>query len=240
MTNRMSYRWEGVPQPKDSWREQQDMKPSILTFEFKDATSSCSREYLKMLKQGELRVFGWRTFRFFTALSHFEKKGAFTKPGTYRLIVHGLGKYELYMFETPPAQQPLQSRSPEMHKKVESVKKHLSDNKTAYIIGTIGLTTGTVLGIGVSGKAVTIVDSFKITLVNWKSPHISQTVVTEIRGHRGNMVKCLETGDIYPSQNVAASVLGLNSANLSQHLNGKRAQAGGLHFASLGENLASR
>jgi hypothetical protein len=44
------------------------------------------------------------------------------------------------------------------------------------------------------------------------------------------VIRCLETGEIYPSQNKAANLLGLSASLLSEHLNGSHEHVDGLHF----------
>lgn len=44
------------------------------------------------------------------------------------------------------------------------------------------------------------------------------------------VVRCIETGGIFTSQNAAASELGLSPSHLSAHLNGMREHVNNLHF----------
>ena len=119
---------------------------------------------------------------------------------------------------------------------LDRVKIHLQENKKVYIVGGAALVVGAIGGAVYMGGGVQIVDSFK--LLNWKSPHSSMTVLIR-RGHPGNIIKCLETGELFASQNRAAAVNGLSASNLSQHLNGKQDAVSGLHFESnLGEAVA--
>lgn len=119
---------------------------------------------------------------------------------------------------------------------IEEIKTHFKKNKKFYIVGGISLTVGAVGGACLMSGGVQIVDAFK--LVNWKSSHTSMTVLIR-RGHPGNIIKCLETGELFASQNRAASLNGISASNLSQHLSGKYDHAGGLHFEKLGEAIAA-
>ena len=62
----------------------------------------------------------------------------------------------------------------------------------------------------------------------------TQNVVTVIeregRGHPGYLVRCLETGRVFPSQDAAARSIGAYPSILSSHLQGKHSDVFGLHF----------
>jgi hypothetical protein len=61
-----------------------------------------------------------------------------------------------------------------------------------------------------------------------------QNVVTVIerdgRGHPGYLVQCVETGQIFPSQDAAARSVGAYPSILSSHLQGKHPDVYGFHF----------
>ena len=120
-----------------------------------------------------------------------------------------------------------------MKERIERAKKHLKDNKKIYLIGAGGLVVGVVVGFVSSGKAIQIVDSFNI---KYKSP-TTNTVIAELvrRGHPGNLIRCVETGEVFASQQRAAEVLDVNPGNLSRHLNGKLASVNGKTFELIGE-----
>ena len=65
----------------------------------------------------------------------------------------------------------------------------------------------------------------------------NNTVITDLprRGHPGYNVRCLETGEVFASQNRAAQVMGVNRGELSKNVRGLSAAAGGFHFQRLGE-----
>ena len=126
----------------------------------------------------------------------------------------------------------------------EKLKKHFRDNKKVYI--AVGITAA-VVGTGAY-----------ILYANHKaSCGVAQQMVHDIsaggdvqiagrdvvnvveglakRGHAGNVVRCIETGEIFASQNRAASLFGGDSITMSQHLNGVLENFKGFHFERLGE-----
>lgn len=118
------------------------------------------------------------------------------------------------------------------HQTVETVKTHLQENKKVYIASGVSLVVGAVGALAFSGGGTQIVDSFK--LINWKSPHTSQTVLVR-RGHPGFIIRCNQTGELFASQRRAAIANGINQGTLSSHLHGKYPDIGGLTFTCLGE-----
>jgi len=121
------------------------------------------------------------------------------------------------------------------------MKEHFKKHKTAYLIAGAAV-GGAVLGVvgylilTKNGQLV-INESFQMKLID-RSVH-NNTVITELvrQGHPGNKVRCVETGVVYPSQNVAAKATGVNPGNLSNHLSGRQGSVGGLHFENLGEMM---
>jgi hypothetical protein len=110
------------------------------------------------------------------------------------------------------------------------VKTHLHNNKKVYIAGASCL----VAGMLIAPKQVVIVDALKG--IQWKSPAANEVIAQLIRrGHPGNIVKCIETGIPYASQNQAAQQNGIDPSIMSRHLNGHLENAGGKHFKLLGE-----
>jgi hypothetical protein len=128
--------------------------------------------------------------------------------------------------------------------KWETVKDHVSRHKEAYITGGLCLVVGVIIGAETYHKVSVSQKAQNIALLNWKTfTHMEQnTVIIEVpaRGHRGDVVVCNETGQIFPSQREAAKKLGINQGNLCSHLSGKNSHAGGLTFKSLGENLSEK
>ncbi len=105
-----------------------------------------------------------------------------------------------------------------MNENIEKAKKHLKENHKVYI----GTSTGFVVGIAASvfvhnNGVYNILNSFNF---NWKSTNIGINLPERL-GHPGWIIRCLETDDIFPSQNNAAKSMGLNPRTLSAYLNGK-------------------
>lgn len=119
----------------------------------------------------------------------------------------------------------------------EKAKAHFKKNKNVYIGTGVGIVVGgMVVFVLKSGVNKATIDSFK--LINWKSPHTSQTIQVTIprMGNSGNAVQCLENGVIYPSQNAAAKALNLNPSTVSKYLNGMRESADGFTFDKVTES----
>jgi DNA endonuclease I-HmuI-like, NUMOD-like domain len=122
-----------------------------------------------------------------------------------------------------------------MKERIEKIKDHLKEYRAVYISGAVGIVIG---GVGVyiltkKGGSNQITDSYKL---QWK-PTTTNNVTTILMrlGHPGNMVRCIETGEVFASQNRAAKVMGIKASNLCSHLNGRHPHAGGYHFERIGE-----
>ena len=119
-----------------------------------------------------------------------------------------------------------------MKGRIQKIKAHLRENKRLYLTGGLCFLGGALTVAGHKGT-IQIVDSFN---VKYKSSAVN-VVIAELarRGHPGNLVKCNETGEVFASQNRAAEALGIFASDLSRHLRGKSAHAGGYTFEKLGE-----
>lgn len=117
--------------------------------------------------------------------------------------------------------------------RLSAVKEHLKEHKELYIGLSIGLGIGIVGGLFFRTKVITIVDAFNF---KWKSPSNNYVISQLVRaGHPGNVVRCVETGVVFPSQNQAAKALGINKALVSNQINGLIPTAQGYTFEFLGE-----
>ena len=118
-------------------------------------------------------------------------------------------------------------------KKLEQIKTHLSENKTAYILGgsavAVAIAGGFILGsrgqISISNPA----------MINYKP--IANTVQVQMTrpGPKSFMVQCLENQQTYPSLRQAAKDLGVNVRELSEHIRGLQDSVAGLHFEKVAE-----
>ena len=93
-----------------------------------------------------------------------------------------------------------------MGERIKKIRSHLSDNKKAYFIGTGAVVAAFAAGalMVATQRDIQIADAFNI---NYKSPHIKQIIQQlERRGHPGNVIKCLETGETFASQSRAAAL----------------------------------
>ena len=59
---------------------------------------------------------------------------------------------------------------------------------------------------------------------------LNYTVEANRQGPPSWVVRCLETGEVFSSQNKAAEVLNVSPHDISLYLNGLKDNAGGLHF----------
>lgn len=124
--------------------------------------------------------------------------------------------------------------------KARAVKSHIQNHKAVYVSGVSCLVVGALAGAISSGKMENkqFADAWKILHIQYKSPNVNnleQTTVLVRRGHPGNIVKCVETGEIFASQQRASEALGISASNLSRHLRGDMPHVKGLTFEGLGE-----
>jgi len=126
-------------------------------------------------------------------------------------------------------------------KKLDKVKQHFKRNSKLYL--GIGIGVGvTLIGGAIFAKTPSGQAAIKnVVAMNWK-PTVNNTLVytegLERRGHPGYIVKCIETGEVFASQQRASDLLNLNPSDLSKHLNGESNHVKGLTFERLGEATA--
>lgn len=120
--------------------------------------------------------------------------------------------------------------------RIERIKLHVVENKKYYLIGAGGIIVG---AAGMYFFRNPQVITKNVSLLSYK-PTQSNTVIVSLtrRGHPGNIVRCLETGEAFASQKRAAIATGVSPGNLSRHLSGKLPHVKGLHFENLGEAAA--
>lgn len=127
---------------------------------------------------------------------------------------------------------------------MNKVKEHLKRNKERYLCLTIGVVAGG-LGVYLGGKYLrkpTEVDNSNVlqntALVNVK-PNIEQhnNYITQLvrRGHPGNVVRCIETGEEFASQRRAAEVMGLSPKSVADVVHGEKDSVKGYSFELVGD-----
>jgi hypothetical protein len=121
--------------------------------------------------------------------------------------------------------------------RIERVKAHFEKHKTIYYCVGTGFLTAGITAVVMRGRYAGIQrvpDGSDMITIRPLSILSRQNVVTVLerdgKGHPGYIIKCLETGQVFPSQASAAKTLGLYPSAISGHLNGKESHAGGFHF----------
>lgn len=107
-----------------------------------------------------------------------------------------------------------------------NVKTHFRENKEAYIYSIVGAVTGAVVGTLVN--EVGMKDSVAVSNTNAPSQTVlfgdavmnNYNTVLVSRDNPSIPVRCIDTGEVFASQNRAAQANGISSGNLSKHLNG--------------------
>lgn len=116
-------------------------------------------------------------------------------------------------------------------------KNHLTKHKWKYILG------GTIVVAGITmlitrhrlvphieySSNVFAQDSINVLGKNVVTNNVS-FISSNRQGSPSWVVRCLETDQVFTSQNSAAKALNISASNLSQHLNGILEHADGLHF----------
>jgi hypothetical protein len=123
-----------------------------------------------------------------------------------------------------------------MSEKTDKIKKHFRDHKEAYITGGVCLVVGAaVTYLVVKGNTDPELDE-SIKLINTITGD-HNTIITQIvrRGHPGDIVRCIETGEVFASKNRAAAMNGISATALRNHLSGITESVKGLTFETLGE-----
>ena len=127
------------------------------------------------------------------------------------------------------------------------IKEHFKKHKTLYIsIGCVAVGIGIAVLTGrimknldqrellVLPRRELLVPDVKGSIVNYGPNNGIVGNVSYISANRQGppswVIRCLETGQLYTSQNSAAEALGLNSPDISRHLNGLKEHVNNLHF----------
>lgn len=125
----------------------------------------------------------------------------------------------------------------ETHEEARVVIEHVKKYQLVYV--SIGVATITCLIMrGVASQSASrdvIVTAGRDAIVARKG--IAMDNVSFISSNRQGppswVVRCLETGDVFTSQNSAAAELGITATNISRQINGLQENAQGFHFERL-------
>lgn len=116
----------------------------------------------------------------------------------------------------------------------QKVKGHFEKHKIKYIVGGTCLVAGGAVGVYLGNKGiinVQLVNTGEVTQVQ----NIDKSVnILSRRGHAGDVIRCLETGETFASQKRAAEVYGVNQGDISKHLKGKKDSVKGMTFEKVG------
>jgi hypothetical protein len=117
------------------------------------------------------------------------------------------------------------------------IKEHISRHKVAYSFGSgivvAGITFCIMRGVASQpiSRGIAVTAERGIAVLGKKVVMNNVSYISANRqGPPSWVVRCLETGDIFSSQNAAANTMGLSPAEISQHLNGMRDHVLGHHF----------
>ncbi len=116
----------------------------------------------------------------------------------------------------------------------EKIKTHWEKYKQTYITVGVGVVVGVTIFIVARKTAPTlnIGKSAVVTDVNQfvTKGDLNYTITSNRQGPPSWVVRCLETGEVFSSQNKAAEALKVSPHDISLSLNGLKDNAGGLHF----------
>src|SRR5699024_6511003 len=115
----------------------------------------------------------------------------------------------------------------------QKVKGHFKKHKAKYIVGGACLVVGGTVGVYLGNKGMINVQLVNTVVVEQNLTIDKSINVLTRRGHAGNVVRCLETGEIFASQNRAAQLLGLDKFEVSKHIRGLQDDVEGFHFEKI-------
>lgn len=125
-----------------------------------------------------------------------------------------------------------------MNERIEKIKQHFSENRNAYIAGSVCLIVGVAGGVFIN-RQLSVKQIVDMANIKYKSPTTNNVIQLVIppsrRMHPGFLTICKETNEITASVRSMAKLKGVNLGHLQQHLNGVRDNVNGLHFETIGE-----
>ena len=139
----------------------------------------------------------------------------------------------------------------------EKIKNHFIKHKEAYIVGGCSILVAGITCAIMRGKYTSshqeldserlrrsepdmTVNTRPLNIFNNKPITSVVTVVErEGRGHTGYIIRCLETGDVYFTQNEAAEALHVWPSIISRHMNGSIPDINGNHLERVRPPLAA-
>ena len=121
---------------------------------------------------------------------------------------------------------------------LSKIKNHFQKHKTLYVAVGTGLLFAGFTVLIMRGKFSPHIENSNSIFAQSSNSILGKNVVTNnvsyISSNRQGppswVVRCLETDQIFTSQNTAAEVMNLSKKVLSQHLNGTSDHVGGYHF----------
>ena len=126
-----------------------------------------------------------------------------------------------------------------MNKK--KIKKHLNDNRELYIMG--GMFVGFACftwyimrdhsKLSIGRDVIVTAERDAIVLGQNNTLNTVSYIAADRQGPPSWVIQCLETQDVYTSQNKAAEALEITASNVSRQLNGLQENAQGYHFKRL-------
>lgn len=116
--------------------------------------------------------------------------------------------------------------------KYQQVKQHLEANKTTYLIGAGGLVVGVGIGLLLKQRPTQIINMVAPEIKPIINPVIAPVFDNTINngGYTRKIIRCLETGEMWPSMKDAASSTGSTLQRMSNHIHGRNPHLHGLHY----------
>ena len=121
--------------------------------------------------------------------------------------------------------------------RLNKIKNHLKNNKRTYIVGAGTFVLGIVTTMWLVQRGNLYLkatgDNNVINAINNPETVNMITNYIENRGRPGNPVQCVQTKEVWKSQELAASSNGSSAVAMSRHLNGMYDDLKGLTYTRL-------